>query len=321
MPENTGSYECEFCGKVFDSGPKKAGHISGHHQSDRNADDLVDELNRLATKLGRSPTMPEMNTEGRYSLSTYLSEFETWNNALQAAGLKVNIPSDISKEEIVEAIQSLGMQLGHPPTVNEMNEQGRYSRKTASKYFGSWNNALRKAGFEPNHEVISREELLEEIHRLAKRLGRPPVVSDLQEEGRFSIRGYLREFGGWDTAITTAGYEPHTPFSGSDHPNWVGASKRERLWYGSNWNKRRQSALERDSHECQHPGCQLSSDTHRDDFYGSLHVHHIIPLRSFQNDNGVIDYEQAHTLNNLVTLCVEHHAQWEEISPLRPDIR
>lgn len=320
MSDNTGSYVCEYCGNEFESGPKKAGHISQNHRDEQMTGDFVGELKRLATELGHSPTMSEMDAKGGYTKRTYMAEFGTWNNALREADLEVNSSSDVSEEEIITAIQSLGEKLAHPPTVDEMNEYGQYSRKTASKYFGSWNNALRRAGFEPNHEEIPREELLEEIHRLAENLGRAPFISDLRRDGQFSIRGYIRKFGSWNAAITTAGYEPFTPFTGPDHPLWAGAEKRERLWYGPNWKRIRTQALERDSHECQHPGCRVTSEMHQNRFSSSLHVHHIIPLRSFQDDDGEIDYERANLLENLVTLCVEHHAEWEELSPLRPDV-
>lgn len=320
MSNETGSYECEYCGTEFESGPKKAGHISQNHRDDQQREDFIHALQRLATELGHSPTMSDMDEKGRYTRKAYITEFGTWNDALREAGLEINKPSTVSKAEVVEAIQSLSEKLIHPPTVEEMNEYGQYSRKAASKHFGSWNNALRSVGFEPHHEEIPREELLEEIHRLAEKLGRAPFLSDLKSDGQYSLRGYIRRFGSWNEAITTAGYEPFTPFTGPDHPLWAGAEKRERLWYGPNWKTIRKRALERDSYECQHPGCQISSKNHRDQFSKSLHVHHIIPLRSFQDDDGEIDYERANMLENLVTICVEHHTQWEELSPLRPDV-
>lgn len=203
MSKETASYECEYCGNEFESGPKKAGHISQNHRDDQQRDEFIRELTRLARKLGHSPTMGEMDAEGRYTRKTYITEFGTWNDALREAGLEINKPSTVSKEEIVEAIQSLGEELGHPPTVDEMNEYGQDSRKAARKHFGSWNNALRNAGFEPDHESIPREELLEEVHRLAQKLGRAPFISDLQRDGRFSIRGYIRKFGSWNAAITS----------------------------------------------------------------------------------------------------------------------
>lgn len=253
MSKETGSYECEYCGAEFESGPKKGGHVSQNHREDQQQDEFIHELQRLAKELGHSPTMSEMDQKGRYTRKAYITEFGTWNDALREAGLEINKPSTVSKAEVVEAIQSLSEQLGHPPTVSEMNEYGQYSRKAASKHFGSWNNALRSVGFEPNHEEIPHEELLKEIRRLAEELGRAPFISDLRSDGRYSLRGYIQKFGSWNKAITTAGYEPFTPFTGPDHPLWTGADKQDRLWYGPNWKTRRKQALERDSYECQHP--------------------------------------------------------------------
>jgi hypothetical protein len=321
MSNDSHEYVCEFCGEDFETGSKKAGHISWYHRDDRQEEDLITELQRLATEKGHPPEMSEMDTEGEYSRSTYLSHFGTWNDALRAADLEVKRPTNVPKDRIIEAIQALADQLGHPPTVDEMNNHGKYSRKTASKRFGSWNDALRSAGFEPHNEEIPREDLLAEIHRLTEELGHVPAIADLDEHGQYSIKGYLREFGGWDAAIMTAGYEPHTPFRGSDHPRWVGGKERDRLWYGPKWSQQRERAVQRDGFECQRPNCDHTRASHRNQYGRDLHVHHIVPLRSFRDETGEIDYEQANALDNLVTLCIEHHARWEQISPLQPDIR
>ncbi len=38
MSNETDSYECEYCGTEFESGPKKAGHISQNHRDDKQRD-------------------------------------------------------------------------------------------------------------------------------------------------------------------------------------------------------------------------------------------------------------------------------------------
>ncbi|AGB34079.1 hypothetical protein Natpe_4386 (plasmid) [Natrinema pellirubrum DSM 15624] len=158
MSNETDSYKCESCGTEFESGPKKAGHISQNHREDQQRNEFIHALQRLATDLGHSPTMSEIDEKGRYTRKAYITEFGTWNDALREASLEINKPSPVSKAEVVKAIQSLSEQLGHPPTVEEMNEYGQYSRKAASKHFGSWSNALRSVGFDPNHEEIPRED-------------------------------------------------------------------------------------------------------------------------------------------------------------------
>ena len=180
---------------------------------------------------------------------------------------------------------------------------------------------LNTTGFEPHNEEIPREDLLAEIHRFTDELGQVPVIADLDEHGQYSIKGYLREFDGWDAAITTAGYEPYIPYCGSDHPRWVGAKERGRLWYGPDWSQQRERAVQRDGFECQRPNCDHIWTSHRNQYGRDLHVHHIVPLRSPRDEDGDIDYEQANALDNLVTLCIKHHARWEQISPLQPDVR
>lgn len=49
--------------------------------------ELLAELNRLYRQLANPPTMREMDFQGRYAASTYQYRFESWNEALRAAGI------------------------------------------------------------------------------------------------------------------------------------------------------------------------------------------------------------------------------------------
>jgi len=53
-------------------------------------DELLDEIKRLARKLGRTPTMSDMEDYGKYSSATYKYRFEGWSAAVDAAGLRPN---------------------------------------------------------------------------------------------------------------------------------------------------------------------------------------------------------------------------------------
>ena len=80
-------------------------------------------------------------------------------------------------------------------------------------------------------------------------------------------------------------------------------------------------ALERDDFVCQTPGCERSQADHQAEFGTGLHVHHIRPLSSFSDNGENVDFERTNRLENLVTVCAEHHHLWERASPLRPDTR
>ncbi|ELZ38262.1 hypothetical protein C471_09890 [Halorubrum saccharovorum DSM 1137] len=69
------------------------------------------------------------------------------------------------------------------------------------------------------------------------------------------------------------------------------------------------------------PGCPIDRKTHRERWDRDLNVHHITPLGTFIDADGVLDYERANRLENLITLCQRHHMRWEEFAPLQPDIR
>jgi len=78
---------------------------------------------------------------------------------------------------------------------------------------------------------------------------------------------------------------------GPDHWNWEGGP----VEYGSDWNEVREEIVERDR-ECQKCGCED----------GLLDVHHIIPLREFD------DVGEANDHDNLVLLCRSCHMKVEK---------
>lgn len=73
--------------------------------------------------------------------------------------------------------------------------------------------------------------------------------------------------------------------------------------YSSLWRRQREAALARDDYECQR--CGLSEEEHTEQFDRGLHVHHIQPLRDFE------DHRRAHETENLRTLCIDCHNEIE----------
>lgn len=84
---------------------------------------------------------------------------------------------------------------------------------------------------------------------------------------------------------------------GKNHPLYVDGKPRE---YGFSWKAQRKLALERDGHKC-----AICGQGKYRLLRSSLHVHHIIPIRLFDN------HEQGNTIDNLITVCASCHRRVE----------
>ena len=90
-------------------------------------------------------------------------------------------------------------------------------------------------------------------------------------------------------------------FTGEGHPNWEGGGTDN---YGKGWNRVRRQALERDDHEC------VVCGTTSEELGRNPDVHHIVPVRLFDQTDGRTR-EDAHDLNNVVSLCPGCHRSAE----------
>jgi len=72
------------------------------------------------------------------------------------------------------------------------------------KVFGSWNNAVKHAGFRPFvKQKYTKEGLLENIRTLNRELGRTPTSKDLTYP---SISPYRKVFGSWNNVLKHVGF-------------------------------------------------------------------------------------------------------------------
>jgi hypothetical protein len=104
------------------------------------------------------PTVRDFRGNPKYPNSnTIASKFGSWNKALILAGFKTNnspsIPYyDCSEEGIIEAIQNFVDKYDILPTSKQfVNSSGKYpSNHSVRRIFGTWNSAIKAAGFKPN---------------------------------------------------------------------------------------------------------------------------------------------------------------------------
>jgi hypothetical protein len=174
--------------------------------------ELLNDLRSVAGDLGRLPTAKEYDEVGEYSSSSFQRVFGSWNEAVEQAGFEPNDPYDeVSDEKLLRDICSVGEKLGKTPSVSEYKDHGKYGAVTFHNHFGSWNEAVEQAGFEPQQigSKISKENLLKDIRSVARHLDKVPTYNEYRNEGKYSVMTAQRVFGSWNEAVKQAGYIPH----------------------------------------------------------------------------------------------------------------
>jgi hypothetical protein len=147
-----------------------------------NAITLLLDIRRVAEELGRPSIVSEYERCGDHSKDTIYRRFDDWDNALRTADLNpankrdLTQSSRISKEDLIDELQTAALALERPPTIEEMDDVGICSSGTFIRRFGSWRNALQAVPVQ--HPRYTTEELLESVLTAADELGHMPSTSE-----------------------------------------------------------------------------------------------------------------------------------------------
>ena len=110
--------------------------------------ELLLELRRLAVDLGKSPSVSELSSYGQYSRSPYRDRWDSWSDAIRAAGLEPNTGGQgnaVGRSELKDEIRRLAEELDRQPTQRDLRERGRFSRTPYYREFGTWAKACKAA--------------------------------------------------------------------------------------------------------------------------------------------------------------------------------
>lgn len=119
---------------------------------------------------------------------------------------------ELTIPELIEELQRLADEIDGVPTTAEMKDKGNFSPDAYYSRYDSWNSALKDAGLgSGKYRIMSEQELLDEIQRLADEIGRVPTTVDMEEHGNHDAAKYSQRFDGWRNAVEQAGYEPVNP--------------------------------------------------------------------------------------------------------------
>lgn len=186
--------------------------------SDKEILNLVkQELVRLNTIRGnhynknKKPTMP--------SLSYLNIRFGTWVNVIDLLDMGEG-NKKYSKEDVLKLIKKLTEEGNKTPTIKDLNQHGCRTNNIV-RYFGSYANALKQLGIEPNikreegklgrrknTKVFTKKEIVELIKNTYIETNKVPTIKELNLKG-CSTNNIVRNFGTYSEAVKFAGLEPN----------------------------------------------------------------------------------------------------------------
>jgi 5-methylcytosine-specific restriction endonuclease McrA len=109
-------------------------------------EELIEDLQRVSRERNGCPVTHAAYTDrGRFGINTIVHRFGSWNAALRAAGLPINIDRDMSDGELLQNLADLWRKLGRQPIGRDLVKRDGLSRFSSAAYearFGSWNKAL-----------------------------------------------------------------------------------------------------------------------------------------------------------------------------------
>jgi Homing endonuclease associated repeat len=128
----------------------------------------------------------------------------------ELAAFQAGIRKRYTDEEILDELRACAARIGRSPTMREFGADPESSvhPQTVIEHFGSWNRAKRLAGLVPRR-FATRDELLEALRDLGRRLDRIPTAKDIDaHRGLVASKSlYWHTFGSLTQALREAGFD------------------------------------------------------------------------------------------------------------------
>nr|WP_316614660.1 HNH endonuclease [uncultured Ruminococcus sp.] len=166
--------------------------------------ELLNDMKRVASLLNQNYlSKSEYKKQGQFSPSTIDYRFNGWINACKKCGFEMHpqYREKVSDEEVLSDMISVARQLGKQNL--KRDEYSQYGKHDAAKHFGSWNNALRKAGLDITlNRDITKEDLFNDLEAVWIKLGRQPTSTEIKAGvSKYGLTTYIRWFGRWSNAL------------------------------------------------------------------------------------------------------------------------
>lgn len=201
----------------------------------------------------------------------------------------------ITDEELIEELKRIALKLNKTALNRTDNDDhGKYGTTTYIRRFGSWFNALEKAGLEKTRTPMNlpEEELFKNLEEIWIKLGRQPRYAEVQKPlSKYHIGTYENRFGTWRNALEkfVAYINNEENLSSEEAIKNIEAEpiSRHKTSRTINW-RLRFIVMRRDNFKCKSCGRSPATDPSI-----ILHVDHV---KAWANGGGTV-------LENLQTLC------------------
>ena len=153
------------------------------------------------------PEEPEKDEPGSEPVEIDVTEFDVDRP-------NYHFPDNFDEVDLIEEIQRFTDLIEEPPTEELVNAYGRFPTDAYQQAFGSWENSLEAAGYDPadlpdwSRRKYTNVEVLDGIRAVAAELGRPPMTTEVGDFVEFSGGLGSTRFGSWATALELAGLDP-----------------------------------------------------------------------------------------------------------------
>lgn len=164
----------------------------------------------------------------------------------------------IDRKSLIEDYQQVAQELDKRPTLAEYQEHGEYSSQPIYDRFDSFEALKEAAGFKTGQQRVGDETLLQDVQRVAEKVGRSPPIQVYREHGNHSGNTLKRRFGNWNKTLKAAGLEPtdHSEhWEDTERDDWRTHQKHVETtcdYCGETFQKRQDEAERTDRDFCDH---------------------------------------------------------------------
>lgn len=196
----------------------RAAKLPLNYNQDFSESALIAQLRDLSRAAGRPLTKSDVLKASRAGtcarLATFKRVFGSPGAAFQKAG--VSPTERFERENLLSQYRALSKKLGRPATIPDLKEASERGECAGYDSFkrrlGGLQQTRLEAGFgRVPRRKFARQELIDQLKSLAKKLGRTPTARDVMEASirreTAGVKTFRMYFGGHNTALRGAGLE------------------------------------------------------------------------------------------------------------------